>query len=216
MSCASGAARVSFFVRASTSITMEFGPEDLLEFGRYYLSSLLWSVFACVVVLIAGVLVVRLRPERPRLGTVMVCLAAVPLVGWVVYFAATSKLTYTLVLLGSESSGVAERTYFTRLKEQVTTLDRAVRLAVTRRNEPNVRFYACCLIADMLQTNTSAAAEAVLKRVENADAIQTQFFGGNRLTDGFYVPGHAQVDLPVREIVERRIRMLRNGSQSSL
>ena len=53
-------------------------------------------------------------------------------------------------------------------------------------------------------------------RVEKADPIQTQFFDGNRLTDGFYVPGHGQVDLPVRETLERRMRMLRGGSQSAL
>ncbi len=193
---------------------MEFGPEDLVEFGLYYLPSLLWSVSACVVAFIAGVLVVRLRPGSRRLRTVMVCLAAASLVGWVVYFVTTSELSYTLVLLGSESSDVAERTYLTRFKAQVTTLDGAVRLAASRHHEPNVRFYACCLIADMLQTNSSAAAEAVLKRVENADVVQTQFFGRNRLTDGFYVPGHAQVDLPVREIVERRVRMLRTGARS--
>jgi hypothetical protein len=195
---------------------MEFGPEDLLEFGRYYLPSLLWSLLACVAIFIVGILVARLRPGRRRWRTVMVCLAALPLVCWVVYFATTSELTYTLVLLGSESSQVAERTYVGRFKTQVTTLDGAVHLAVSRHQEPNVRFYACCLIADLLQTNSSSAAEAVLKRVESADVIETQFFGGNKLTDGFYVPGHAQVDLPVREIVERRIRMLRTGSPSSL
>jgi hypothetical protein len=195
---------------------MEFGPEDLLEFGLYYLPSLVWSGLACAVTFITGVLIVRRRPVRRRVGNVVVCLAAVPLVCWVVYFACTSELTYTLVSLGSESSQFAERTYFTRFKAQVTTLDPAVRLAVSRHQEPNVRFYACCLIADMLQTNNSAAAEAVLKRVENAGVIQTQFFGGNSLTEGLYVPGHAQVELPAREIVERRIRMLRAGSRTSL
>jgi hypothetical protein len=195
---------------------MEFGPEDLLEFGRYYLPSLLWSVLTCAVIFTAGVLLVRRRPERRRVGTVVVCSATLPLVCWAVYFACTSELTYTLVLLGSESSQVAERTYVGRFKVEVTTVDRAVRLAVSRHQEPNVRFYACCLIADMLQTNNSAGAEAVLKRVEDADVIQTQFFGGNTLTEGFYVPGHAQVGLPAREIVERRMRMLRAGTRSSL
>ena len=195
---------------------MEFGPEDLLEFGLRYLPSLVWSVLTFAAILTAGVLVVRRRPDRRRVGNVMACLAAVPLVCWVVYFACTSELTYTLVSLGSESSGFAERIYFTRFKAQVTTLDRAVRLAVSRHQEPNVRFYACCLIADSLQTNNSAAAEAVLKRLENADVIQTQFFGGNSLTEGLYVAGHAQVELSPREIVERRIRMLRAGSRKSL
>ena len=61
---------------------------------------------------------------------------------------ATSELTYTLVLLGSESSQVAEHTYINRFKRQVNTLDAAVRLAISRHQEPNVRFYASCLVAD--------------------------------------------------------------------
>jgi hypothetical protein len=195
---------------------MGFGPEDLLEFGLHYLPSLVWSVLTCAAIFIAGVLVVRRRPDRRRVGGVMACLAAVPLVCWVVYFACTSELTYTLVSLGSENSGFAERIYFTRFKAQVTTLDTAVRLAVSRHQEPNVRFYACCLIAESLQADSSAAAEAVLKRLENADVIQTQFFGGNSLTEGLYVPGHAQVELTPREIVERRMRKLRAGSQKPL
>jgi hypothetical protein len=134
------------------------------------------------------------------------------LVCWVVYFMATCELTYTLVLLGSESSQVAERTYVNRFKRQVNTLDGAVRLAVNRHQEPNVRFYASCLIADMLATNDASVA-AVFKRIENADLIETQFFDGNRLTDGFYVPGHAQVHLPVRDIVERRLHVLRTATQ---
>ena len=195
---------------------MEFGPEDLLEFGRYYLASLLWSLLGTIVIFAGSVLVGRLRPDRRSLRIAAFCLTPLPLVCWGVYVAATSELTYTLVLLGSESSQVAERTYVTRFKTQVTTLDGAVGLAASRRQEPNVRFYASCLIADMLATNRNVALEAVLKRVQNADIIQTQFFDGNKLTDGFYVPGHAQVNLPVREIVEQRIRMLRTESRSSL
>src|ERR1041385_264475 len=118
---------LSFCVRASTSTIMEFGPEDLLEFGLHYLPSLVRSVLTCAAILTAGVLVVRRRPDRRRVGNVMACLAAVPLVCWGVYFACTSELTYTRVSLGSESSGFAERIYFTRFKAQVTTLDRAVR-----------------------------------------------------------------------------------------
>lgn len=194
---------------------MNFGPEDFLEFALRYLPSFAWSVLICAVTFIAGIFVVRRRPHFRRVGSATVCLAAVPLVCWIVYFVSTSKLSYTLVSLGSESSHVAERTYLTSFKAQVTTVDSAVRLALSKHQEPNVRFYACCLIADMLETNSSAEVEGVLKRVENAGVIQTQLIGGNSLTEGFYVPGHAQVELPPREIIERRIRMLRAGTGHS-
>src|SRR5258708_6028920 len=159
---------------------MEFGPEDLLEFCRYYLASLLCSLVVCVAILVVTLLIARLRPDRRSLRVFGVCLVPLPLVCWVVYFMATSELAYTLVLLGSESSQVAERTYVNRFKRQVNTLDAAVRLAVSKHQEPNVRFYASCLVADMLATNDNAAAEAVFKRIENADTIRTQFFDGNR------------------------------------
>src|SRR5882672_5595699 len=187
---------------------MEFGPEDLLEFGRYYLPSLICSLVACVVIFMASMLPTRFRPSSGFRRIFGVCLVPLPPVCWLIYFIVTSDLTYTLVLLGSESSAVAERTYVNRLRKQVNTLDAAVRLAVNKHQEPNVRFYASCLIADMLVTNDGAMTEAVFKKVENAEEIQTEFFDGNRLTDGFYVPGHAQVHLPVRDIVERRLRAL--------
>jgi hypothetical protein len=191
---------------------MEFGPEDMVEFGRYYLPSLLCSLVACVAMFVLTVLAVRLRPGCRSLKVLGVCLVPVPLICWILYFNATSELTYTLVLLGSESSQVAERTYVNRFKRQVNTLDSAVRLAVSRHQEPNVRFYASCLVADMLATNQTAA-KTVFKRVENADTIDTQFFDGNGLTDGFYVPGHAQVHLSVRDIVEQRLHLLRTAGQ---
>ena len=111
---------------------MEFGPDDLVEFGLYYLPSLLWSVLAGVASFVAAVLVSRRRQGRRRWTTLMLCLAILPLVFWVAYFVATSELTYTLVLLGSESSQVAERAYIGRFKAQVTTLEGAVRLAVSK------------------------------------------------------------------------------------
>src|SRR5260370_38802897 len=105
---------------------MEFGPEDLLEFGLHYLPSLVWSVVTCSVTFIAGVLVVRRRPDRRRVGNVMVCSAALPLVCWVVYFASPSELTYTLGSLGCESSQFAERTYLPRFTAPVPTLYQSV------------------------------------------------------------------------------------------
>ena len=127
---------------------MEFGPEDLVEFGRYYLASLLSSLVVCFAMLVVALLAARLRPGCRPLRVLGVCLVPLPLVCWIVYFMATSELTYTLVLVGSESSQVAERTYINRFKRQVNTLDAAVRLAISRHQEPNVRFYASCLVAD--------------------------------------------------------------------
>jgi len=193
---------------------MDFGPEDVLEFGRHYVPSLLWSLFACVSVLATAVFVMRSCPNRRRLKIVAFGFVPLPLVCWAAYVMATAELTYTLVLLGSESSQAAERTYERRFKRQVKTLDAAVRLAVSQHQEPNVRFYASCLIADMLATNQSVEAKSVVQRVKNAEGVETEFLDGNSLTEGFYVPGQTQVNLPVQEIIERRLLALQAKAQS--
>jgi len=192
---------------------MEFGPEDLLEFGIYYLPSLALSVLVSLTVLLVTIIAKRLRPKFRYLPLLSFCVSLAPMGWWLVHFLATCSLTYTLILLGSESSGVAERTYEHRFKSQVNSLAGAVGLATSRHQEPNVRFYAACLVGDMLLTNDTVVVERTLKDLEGAPIVETQFFGGNNLTEGFYVPGHDQVRLPVRDIVQRRLENLRKGTQ---
>jgi hypothetical protein len=188
---------------------MEFGPDDLVMFGIYYVPSLIIVIVTFVAILAAIVFVERFRPQFARLAPLGVCLLPVPFVIWVFYFVSTSDLTTTLILLDSESSGTAEKTYSNTFKAQVNTVDAAVRLAVNRHQAPNVRFYASCLIADMLVTNDDATVVKVTKEVEDAPVIETEFFGGNRLTKSFYIPGHVQPSLTVQEIVEQRLQELR-------
>ena len=191
---------------------MEFGPEDLFEFGRYYLPSLIVAGATTVAILVALIFGRRFRAKSARHAVLTACLVVAPLVCWTIYFAATAGLTSTLILLGSESSEVAERAYFNRFGKQVNSVDAAVRLAVNKHQESNVRFYASCLVADMLATNDDATAASVLKKVESAPIIETEFFGGNGLTEKFYIPGRAQVHLPVRDIIEQRLREHRQAT----
>jgi hypothetical protein len=190
---------------------MEVGPEDMLEFGIYYLPSLVFAVLTSVAILVAVIFGKKLRPKFAHYLALFLCLVPAPLVCWVIYFASTSELTFTLTMLGSERSQAEEHAYDNRFKMQVTTVDAAVGLAVDQHQESNVRFYASCLIADMLVTNGDAAVQNVLKKVDDALIVNTEFFGGNRLTDQFYIPGRDQVHLPVRDIIEQRLRVLRKG-----
>ena len=193
---------------------MDFGPEDLLEFGIYSICRAYFLQLSCPSRFwLQPLSQRRLRPKFRYWATFRVVLAPASFVCWVVYFLFTCELTYTLIMLDSESSGVAERIYDNRFKRQVDTLDRAVGLAVNEHQAPNVRFYAACRIADMLVTSNDAVVASALKRVENAPIFETKFFGGNRLTEKFYDPGHYQVRLPVRDIVRRRLQFLRQTAQ---
>jgi hypothetical protein len=194
---------------------MEAGPEDIVTFVWYYVPSLLWCVLAVAGISASAAFLTRRRPDLTRRRLILLRVAPLPLVCWVIYFATTAQFSFTLALLSSESSHVAEHAYFARFKAQVTTLGRAIRLVTRKEPDTNIRFYACCLIADMIQTNDDAVVEGVLQKIQNSDLVKTGFFGGNRLTEGFYIPGRGQVELPPDEIVRRRIHMLRAGSQSS-
>jgi hypothetical protein len=191
---------------------MEFGPDDLVMFGLHYMPSLILAVVMSTAVVVAIYFAKRLSPKFDRLAPLGTCLLAAPLVFWLIYVVATSSFTSTLILLDSESSKAAENTYDNSFKKQVVTVDAAVRLAVSKHQAPNVRFYASCLIADMLVTNDNTTVIKVLKKVENSPIIKTEFFDGNKLTDSFYIPGHAQPSLTVQEIVERRLRELRHAT----
>jgi hypothetical protein len=186
------------------------GPEDIIAIVSRYFGSMIAAIIAsCVVLAISFVL--KRRLSRPRVWHLLVSfLAITPLIYWAIYVRSTSHLTYTLAMLDSESSRFAERIYEERFKKEVLTINQAVGLAVDKSEAPNVRFYAACLVADLLATRDENTIVNTLQSVEDAPTIDTQFFGGNKLTDLFYVPGHDQVHLPVRNIIERRLRELNN------
>lgn len=190
---------------------MTLGPEDVVELCIHYAT----SVFLLIGATLAGFLIAksigRRRSDSVIWSAARIPVLMAPLLCWTIYISATFELNYTLIMLGSESSKAAEWTYDNRLKQQVGSLRLAVHLAMSRRQEPNVRFYAACLIADMLCTNDYKTVNTTLEQLGNGAEIRTEFFGGNRLTEGFYVPGHDQVQLSPREIVQRRLQLLRGS-----
>ncbi len=182
---------------------MEFGPEDLVALGMHYLIGLAGA--SCVsAIIVAAVLLTKRISHRTVTVRLTALLALAPLVFWAVYVVGTLGEHKTRVLLDSESDGVAELVYNRDFKHQVTTLDKAISLAVDKHQPPGVRFYASCLVADLSSTNDETFVSNLLSRLDSAPAFETRFFGGNTMTTPFYTSGHAQPRLSVREIVSRR------------
>src|SRR5579863_237946 len=186
---------------------MECGPDDLVMLGIRLLRSLPLVVIIYSAIAVGIVLGVRRWPKLASQKMPFAILILLPIVCWMIYSLANLELDYTLTLLNSESSQVAEHTYDNRFKRQVKTIEQAIALAVNGNEAPNVRFYASCLVADMLVSNDEPFVTKVLKETENAPLIETQFFGGNRLTAGFYVPGHDQVHIYPSDLIRQRLRM---------
>ncbi len=185
---------------------MNFGPDDFVELCIRYLPGLAFSIIISIAILVVVNLAKRRRPQFAYWSVLKLYATPAPLVCWAIYFTSTVELNYTLTLLGSESSQVAERAYENRFRAEVVTLDKAVSLAVAKHEEPNIRFYASCLVADLLATKDDYVIAQTLNKVDGAPIIETEFFDGNRLTEKFYVPGRAQPQLSVRKIVEQRLQ----------
>jgi len=183
------------------------GPDDWLMYWLHYVPSLIVVVSTACAMLV-GAWLARHYRKRIVYRTVL-CLTVVSIVCWIVYFLSTSTMTCILVSLNSEDARLAESTYDDGLKKEVSTVNAAVRLVMDRHQAPNVRFYASCLIADMLATNSDASVAKVLEMVQDAPKIEPEFIGGNRLTSDFMVPGYAPPQLAVREIIQRRLDLLR-------
>jgi hypothetical protein len=189
--------------------TALFGPDDLVALGVYYAPS-----FAiCLALSLAAAAILwrskRRRPERPVASFLLTFAPGLPMCAWIAHIALSYRLACTLVLLDSEGDWTAQIVYENRLRAQVTDLGHAVRLACSRAQPPNVRFYAACLVADNLATNNRVQAKRVLDTLDSAPIIHTQFMGGNGITVKFYVPGRPQPHLEVREVVEQRLQDLR-------
>jgi hypothetical protein len=187
--------------------------DDMVMLSLYYLPSLLFAIAASVMMLVILLVAKSLRQKWDRWTAWIWCLLPVPVICWCFYVTFTVQFASTLILLDSESAQTAENAYDYRFKSQVKTLDGAVRLAVNTQQSPSVRFYASCLVADLLATNNDVAVSNVLRRVEKAPVIDTDFFGGNRLTRDFYIPGRAQAHLYPSEIIEQRLENLRQSKQ---
>lgn len=186
---------------------MQFGPEDLVALSMHYLMGLASACCVSAIIVAAVVLTGRISHRTVPVGRTAL-LALAPLLFWGVYVAGTLGEQKTLVLLDSESDGVAELVYKRDFKHQVTTLDSAITLAVDRHQPPGVRFYASCLIADLSSTNDGKFVSNLLSRLDSAPEFETRFFGGNTMTAPFYTSGRAQPRLSVREIVSRRLQDL--------
>lgn len=189
-----------------TTIEALMGPDDWVMFCMYYIPSLVIAIStACV--MSAGAWLAR-HFHKPIGCRTALCLAVVAVVCWPVYFASTSKMATILVSLNSEDARLAETVYEDDFKKEVSTVGKAVRLATDTHQAPNVRFYASCLIADLLATNSDADVTETLAMVKNAPTIEPQIIGGNSLTSEFMVPGHAPPRLFVGEIIRRRLGVL--------
>lgn len=192
-------------------MTIMFWLDDMVMFSFYYLPSLIFAVAASLGIWVTLFFAKCLRQQFDRWTASIV--VPTPVICWLFYVAFTGHLTSTLILLDSESAQTAEKTYDYRFKSEVKTLDEAVRLAVNKHQTPSVRFYASCLIGDMLVSNSDVVVSNVLTKVRNAPVIDTDFFGGNRLTESFYTPGHAQAHLYPGEVIEQRLQKLRHSKQ---
>ncbi|HUE36009.1 MAG TPA: hypothetical protein VMO20_01360, partial [Candidatus Acidoferrum sp.] len=177
---------------------MEFGPEDLLDLGLYYLPSLIVTIAISITIFWAVIFLKRPSSEFSNRLALAILSVLVVMFFWSVYVVSTSRLAGTLVMLDSESSDTAEHIYDTQFRTDVSTVDEAARLAVNGHQAGSVRFYASCLIADMLVTNDDVTVKEVLNRLDGSPVIETEFFGGNSLTEPFYIPGHEQPELTAR------------------
>ncbi|MBW8865166.1 MAG: hypothetical protein JF609_09650 [Verrucomicrobia bacterium] len=192
------------------AILSQIGPDDFVMVCLHYLPSLIGAIFVCFTISSIFIFFAFKRPHKKAAVLAISVLAILPLLLWMAYVISSRNLTTTLVLLDSEDAQTAERTYNKGFKTEVNTLENAVELAIDSHNPPNVRFYASCLIADMLSANTNLDQGVLFNKVGGAPIIETQFIGGNSLTDEFVTPGHQQARLSVRELIERRLLYLKN------
>jgi hypothetical protein len=180
---------------------MDFGFDELFALLIYYLPSLGCWLLGTIAVTTLLFLAKRKRGERlgwRLIGFILLASGT----SWLVYFAATARTAYAITDLDSEEDDVAEAAYHNYFD---MGLNKAVSLAMSDHQRGNVRFYAACRIADLLVTNDDRTKADILERVDDAPAFNTDFFGTNSLTSGFFIPGHVEGPFTVREIIERHL-----------
>jgi hypothetical protein len=188
------------------------GPEDLVAFLFGYLPMLGWWIGVTLVIGLTLVFARRKGKEPPRWETVAPLLIAA-IVSWTFYFAITAERSWAICMLDSEDDGYAERTYLNDFK---IGLNDAIRIAKNENYRGNIRFYAAFRAADLLVvTKDDHKIAEVLKNLENASSIQTDFFGTNRLTCGYFIPCHQEGPFEVADLIRRRMQELRSRTITS-
>lgn len=117
-----------------------------------------------------------------------------------------------MALLGSESPEAAE---FAFQKGFNLNLNQAIKLAIRNPGDgedavggQNVRFYAACRIADILESSNRDFQNRILDQVQDVPIITPGFIGTNSINCIFYVPNREQPRLTVAEIIQRRLSQL--------
>lgn len=177
---------------------------DPLKFLSYYFPSLIAAFLAAL--LLNAVLVSTRGFDRKYIAVLTVSIACC----WVVYFFSTASKNMALALLGSESPEAAE---FAFHKDFKLNLNQAIRLAVSNPGEDdvegqNIRFYAACRLADLLESSNRDFQDQILSQVRNAPIITPGFIGTNSINCSFYVDGREQPRLGVAEILQHRLSEL--------
>lgn len=183
---------------------------DPLEFLSYYIPSL---VIAFLAIILLNAILVFVRSSNRKhiliLTTSVVCC-------WGIYFISTARQYMALALLGSESPEAAE---FAFQKDFKLNLNQAITLAIRNPGggedavgAQNVRFYAACRIADILESSNQDFQNRILNQVQDAPIITPGFIGTNSINSIFGDPDRGQPQLTVAEIIQRRLSELEGAA----
>jgi len=96
------------------------------------------------------------------------------------------------------------------------SFNEAIRLAIKNPSNPaeddvgaqNVRFYAACRVADLLDSSNQDFQNRVLNEVQDAPIVTPGFFGTNSINCIFYIQDREQPRLAVADIIQRRLGAL--------
>lgn len=178
------------------------GPEDLIAFLFGYLPMLAWWVGVTIAL---GIILVfaRRNGKEPARWEVIGPLFIVSVLSWTLYFAVSAPRSWAICMLDSEDDGCAELTYLNDFK---ISLNDAIHIAKNDNYRGNIRFYAAFRVADLLiAAKDDRKVAEVLKKVGNASSIQTDFFGTNHLTCGYFTPGHYEGPFEIADLIQRRM-----------
>ncbi len=185
-----------------TTLSSHCDAGDSIAFVGYYIPSLLVAFFA---VLILGVVLFRGASTRKYILPL-----SIPIIFcWGIYFMSTASRNMTLALLGSESNEAAEFAYQESFKpdlHQATKLANSnVGTGIDEVGGQNVRFYAACRISDILVSSNQDFQNTILSQIRTAPIVTPGFMGTNAINCVFYIPGGAQPQLQVAEIIQHRL-----------
>ena len=174
---------------------------DSLTLLSYYVPSL---IIAFLIALLLNAILVSIR----GLNRKYICLSTASILCcWGIYFLSTASQNMTLTLLGSESPEAAE---FAFQKDFKLNLNQAIWLATSNpagddAGGQNVRFYAACRIADILESSNRDFQDRIVNQMRDAPIITPGFIGTNSINCVFGDPNQGQPRLTVAEIIRRRL-----------